>query len=151
MSGVTGRPDPAAIFAPLDEFPRLGLAVSGGADSLALMLLAARYAHTPEARQRFFVYSVDHGLRPEARDEVAPQVPFNYTSNDGASGAAGAPDPFIYCASSSPAHPASNDSGLRQTARSPPAGRGSARRKPFGSAPVRVAQTALTLALAEAK
>ena len=71
MSGVTGRPDPAAIFAPLDEFPRLGLAVSGGADSLALMLLAARYAHTPEARQRFFVYSVDHGLRPEARDEVA--------------------------------------------------------------------------------
>jgi tRNA(Ile)-lysidine synthase len=63
--------DPAAIFAPLDEFPRLGLAVSGGADSLALMLLAAHYAETPEARQRFFVYSVDHGLRPEAAAEVA--------------------------------------------------------------------------------
>ena len=44
-------------------------------------------------------------------DEVAPQVPLNYTSNDGASGAAGAPDPFIFCASSSPAHPASNDTG----------------------------------------
>ncbi|RYE87373.1 MAG: tRNA lysidine(34) synthetase TilS [Hyphomicrobiales bacterium] len=72
MPGViAGRPDPAAIFAPLDEFSRLGLAVSGGADSLALMLLAARYADTPEARQRFFVYSVDHGLRPEAADEVA--------------------------------------------------------------------------------
>lgn len=72
MPGVTAGPlDPAAIFAPLDDFSRLGLAVSGGADSLALMLLAARYAATPEARQRIFVYSVDHGLRPEARDEVA--------------------------------------------------------------------------------
>jgi tRNA(Ile)-lysidine synthase len=72
MPGVSPGPlDPAAIFAPLDEFPRLGLAVSGGADSLALMLLAARYAADPEARRRFFVYSVDHGLRPEAADEVA--------------------------------------------------------------------------------
>lgn len=66
-----GELDPAAIFSPLDEFPRLGLAVSGGADSLALMLLAARYAATPEARRRFYVYSVDHGLRPAAKDEVA--------------------------------------------------------------------------------
>jgi len=71
MPGVTGTLDPVATFSPLDEFPRLGLAVSGGADSLALMLLAARYADTPEARRRFCVYSVDHGLRPEARDEVA--------------------------------------------------------------------------------
>lgn len=68
---IEGRLDPATLFAPLDEFSRLGLAVSGGADSLALMLLAARYADTPEARQRLYVYSVDHGLRPEARDEVA--------------------------------------------------------------------------------
>lgn len=68
---ASGPLDPAAIFAPLDEFPRLGLAVSGGADSLALMLLAARYAATPEARARFYVYSVDHGLRPEAAAEVA--------------------------------------------------------------------------------
>lgn len=67
---MPGLIDPAALFAPLDEFPRLGLAVSGGADSLALMLLAARYAKTPEARARLFVYSVDHGLRPEAADEV---------------------------------------------------------------------------------
>ena len=72
MSRVSAGPlDPAAIFTPLDEFSRLGLAVSGGADSLALMLLAARYAETLEARQRFIVYSVDHGLRPEAADEVA--------------------------------------------------------------------------------
>ncbi|HEY9011045.1 MAG TPA: tRNA lysidine(34) synthetase TilS [Devosia sp.] len=68
---ASGPLDPAAIFAPLDEFPSLGLAVSGGADSLALMLLASRYAKSPETRSRFFVYSVDHGLRPEAADEVA--------------------------------------------------------------------------------
>ena len=68
---IEGELDPAAVFSPLDEFSRLGLAVSGGADSLALMLLAARYADTAEARQRFIVYSVDHGLRPEAREEVA--------------------------------------------------------------------------------
>ena len=67
MPGVI---DPAALFAPLDVYPRLGLAVSGGADSLALMLLAAQFAQTPEARHRFVVYSVDHALRPEAADEV---------------------------------------------------------------------------------
>ena len=44
-------------------------------------------------------------------DQVAPQIPLNYTTNDGSSGAAGATDPFIYCASSLPTHPASNDTG----------------------------------------
>lgn len=68
---MPGLIDPASLFAPLDDYPRLGLAVSGGADSLALMLLAARYATDANARKRFFVYSVDHDLRPEARDEVA--------------------------------------------------------------------------------
>lgn len=46
--------------------PRLGLAVSGGADSLALLLLAHRYC--PGA---FMVATVDHGLRREAADEAA--------------------------------------------------------------------------------
>ena len=63
--------DPTGLFAPLRGAKAVGLAVSGGADSLALMLLAASYATTPEARRRFHVYSVDHGLRPEAQDEVA--------------------------------------------------------------------------------
>lgn len=44
----------------------LGLAVSGGADSLALLLLA----HTA-LPGRIAVASVDHGLRPEAAGEVA--------------------------------------------------------------------------------
>ena len=49
--------------------------------------------------------------RKQYWDEIAPIIPINYTSNDGTSGAAGATDPFIYCASTSPLHPASNDSG----------------------------------------
>jgi tRNA(Ile)-lysidine synthase len=46
------------------ESGRLGLAVSGGPDSLALLLLA--HAVNPG---RFAVATVDHGLRPAAADE----------------------------------------------------------------------------------
>lgn len=63
--------DSDAIFAPLAEFRRVGLAVSGGPDSLALLLLAAEFAGRHRAHHRFIVYSVDHGLRPEAAAEVA--------------------------------------------------------------------------------
>ena len=63
--------DPDALFAPLREFTRVALAVSGGPDSLALMLLAAEYAVATQTYQRFVVYSVDHGLRAEAPSEVA--------------------------------------------------------------------------------
>lgn len=63
--------DSEAIFAPLAQFRRVGLAVSGGPDSLALLLLAAEYARRHRAHERFVVYSVDHGLRPEAAAEVA--------------------------------------------------------------------------------
>ena len=62
--------DSEAIFAPLAGFRRIGLAVSGGPDSLALMLLAADYAKAHSQQDRFVVYSVDHGLRPEAAAEV---------------------------------------------------------------------------------
>jgi len=64
-----GSLSPEAIFSPLAEYDRVGLAVSGGPDSLALMLLAAEYARTHRQPQ-FIVYSVDHGLRLEAADEV---------------------------------------------------------------------------------
>jgi len=63
--------DPSALFAPLSEFRRIALAVSGGPDSLALLLLAADYANLTGSHDRFVVYSVDHALRPEAADEVA--------------------------------------------------------------------------------
>lgn len=63
--------DSGTIFAPLAEFRRIGLAVSGGPDSLALMLLAHEYVQQAGGQGRFIVYSVDHGLRPEAAAEVA--------------------------------------------------------------------------------
>lgn len=60
-----------ALFANVAGEPALGLAVSGGADSLALMLLAQRWAASLDTAPRLVVYSVDHGLRPEAAAEVA--------------------------------------------------------------------------------
>lgn len=64
--------DPAAVFGPLlADFNRLALAVSGGPDSLALMLLAGAHAAATGTHDRFVVYSVDHGLRPEAAAEAA--------------------------------------------------------------------------------
>jgi tRNA(Ile)-lysidine synthase len=61
----------AALFAPLAGAKGIGLAVSGGADSLALMLLAARWRDADPQAPPLFVYSVDHRLRPEAAGEVA--------------------------------------------------------------------------------
>lgn len=63
--------DSEAIFAPLAAFRRIGLAVSGGPDSLGLLLLATAFADRHGAHDRFIVYSVDHGLRPEAAEEAA--------------------------------------------------------------------------------
>lgn len=49
--------------------PAIGIAVSGGSDSTALLVLAADWA---EARGKHIaVATVDHGLRPEAKEEAA--------------------------------------------------------------------------------
>ncbi len=58
--------DLAALWPEDDRTGPLGLAVSGGPDSLALLMLA--YEALPD---RIAVASVDHGLRPEAAGEVA--------------------------------------------------------------------------------
>lgn len=63
-------PAPAARFAaswqPVAPAGTVGLAVSGGTDSLALLLLFAEVAP-----RDFRVVTVDHGLRPESADEAA--------------------------------------------------------------------------------
>ena len=62
----------AAAMAPLGPFeihPRLAVAVSGGADSLCLAILAARWAR--ERDGNVAALTVDHCLRPESANEVA--------------------------------------------------------------------------------
>ena len=58
--------DLAALWPEEERTGPLGLAVSGGPDSLALMLLA--HAAMPG---QIAVASINHGLRPEAAVEVA--------------------------------------------------------------------------------
>ncbi len=57
---------PEHLFRKLSGRRGLVLAVSGGADSTAMMLLVARW----EKRPPVLVVTVDHGLRPEAAEET---------------------------------------------------------------------------------
>ncbi len=63
-----------ARFAAAARQGRTGLAVSGGADSLALLVLAQEAVAREGATDCFIVYSVDHALRPEAAAEAAMVV-----------------------------------------------------------------------------
>ncbi len=61
----------AACFACFNAYPYVALAVSGGADSTALLLLVKHWidtqsGHSPEIT----VLTVDHGLRPESAKEA---------------------------------------------------------------------------------
>ncbi|VAW13560.1 tRNA(Ile)-lysidine synthetase [hydrothermal vent metagenome] len=58
------------IFASLPPRASLAVAVSGGADSVALMQLLARWAAEDGPRPRLHMLTVDHGLRPQAADEA---------------------------------------------------------------------------------
>ena len=53
---------------PFGPAPQLAVALSGGADSLALVLLAAEW--TQMHHGRLITVTVDHGLRPESRAEA---------------------------------------------------------------------------------
>jgi len=57
-----------AQCAPFEPRPALAIALSGGIDSMALILLAERWARTHDAR--LIALTVDHGLRPESAAEA---------------------------------------------------------------------------------
>ena len=58
------------MFADLAELPALILAISGGPDSTALLVLAAQWRRALERGPKLVAITVDHGLRPEARREA---------------------------------------------------------------------------------
>ena len=60
-----------ALFSDLEQFPVLVLAVSGGPDSTALMVLAARWRKALKVKPALLAVTVDHGLRVAAKCEAA--------------------------------------------------------------------------------
>jgi tRNA(Ile)-lysidine synthase len=60
-----------ALFRGLEDLPGLVLAVSGGPDSTALLVLAARWVKRLKRAPKLIAVTIDHGLRPEAAREAA--------------------------------------------------------------------------------
>jgi len=60
-----------ALFSGLEKQRGLILAVSGGPDSTALLLLAARWAKRHKRAPKLIAVTIDHGLRAEAAREAA--------------------------------------------------------------------------------
>ncbi len=60
-----------SLFSSLERFPTLVLAVSGGPDSTALMMLAARWRDSLKTPPKLIAVTVDHGLRKESKREAA--------------------------------------------------------------------------------
>ncbi len=66
-----GEDELIELFEPLKALPSLAVAVSGGADSMALMLMLVAWRRLiGENAPELSVLSVDHGLRREAAEEV---------------------------------------------------------------------------------
>ena len=61
--------DPKTLFCDVQSDNPVIIAVSGGSDSIALLLLASAWAHHSDVLLQ--VVTVDHGLRPEAAAEAA--------------------------------------------------------------------------------
>lgn len=64
-----GDLDVEELLRPCESASGAVVAVSGGPDSIALMLMAAQWARTP-GRPPILVATVDHGLRPESAQEA---------------------------------------------------------------------------------
>src|SRR4029077_3475974 len=60
-----------SLFSDLEQFPALVLAVSGGPDSTALMVLTARWRQSLKNKPTLLAVTIDHGLRAEAKREAA--------------------------------------------------------------------------------
>ncbi len=62
--------DIGALFRPWEAARGIVLGVSGGPDSVALMLLAAEWARARALPPPLYVATVDHGLRKDSRGEA---------------------------------------------------------------------------------
>jgi tRNA(Ile)-lysidine synthase len=60
-----------SLFADLETLPALLLAVSGGPDSTALMVMAAQWRDALESPPKLVAVTVDHGLRAASKREAA--------------------------------------------------------------------------------
>jgi tRNA(Ile)-lysidine synthase len=58
------------LFSPFTRARALVLAVSGGPDSTALLMLAARWRGARKQGPKLFVVTIDHGLRPQSAAEA---------------------------------------------------------------------------------
>ncbi len=58
------------LFIELNNYKKIGLAVSGGADSMALMLMVAKWAKKQKNPPELFIYSFNHNLRKNSKSEA---------------------------------------------------------------------------------
>jgi tRNA(Ile)-lysidine synthase len=70
-SGAVAASEAKSLFSGLERLPVLILAVSGGPDSTALMVLAARWRKALKTPPKLVAVTVDHGLRKGSKREAA--------------------------------------------------------------------------------
>jgi len=70
-AGVVSASEAKALFSCLQTLPVIVLAVSGGPDSTALMILAARWRDSLGTKPKLVAVTIDHALRKESKREAA--------------------------------------------------------------------------------